>query len=97
MFHSDYYKSHTRLKKYLFDILVEFRCVPPYFETEKSYLKEESCKRRTEFPMGTSGTKFEYNFFQIQPNSLRMYTLERISKIDYGLYHMLKNRKINLN
>ena len=53
---------------------------------KKSYLKGESCKRRTEFPMGTSGTKFDYNFFQIQPNSLRMYTLERISKIDYGLY-----------
>ena len=35
--------------------------------------------------MGSDGSKFEFNFFQIQPNSLRMYTLGRISKADYGL------------
>ena len=52
----------------------------------ESYLKEKTCKNRTNFPMGINGTKFEFNFFQIQPNSLRMYTLECISIDDYSLY-----------
>ena len=51
----------------------------------ESYLKEKSCKNRPNYPIGSNGTKFEFNFYQIQPNSLRMYTLECISIGDYSL------------
>ena len=47
----------------------------------KRYLEEESVKDRFKtFPIRSNKTKFEFNFFQIQPNSIRMYILECISK-----------------
>ena len=86
MFQSDYDQSHTRLKREFLTFWSSLHAYHHILKLEISYLKGESCQKRTEFPMGKSGTKFEYNFFQIQPNSVRMYTLERISKIDYVFY-----------